>query len=49
MKTIILLSNVTDLVAFSYSEGGPLPDDIVKLLDDAWTKVKAQVPYYAQT
>ena len=29
------------------SEGGPLPDDIIALFDEAWIKGMAQMPYYA--
>lgn len=32
---------------FHLSEGGPLPDEIVKALDDAWVKAKAVGGYYA--
>ncbi|KAG2139307.1 NADP-dependent oxidoreductase domain-containing protein [Suillus clintonianus] len=28
-------------------EGGPLPDEIVKLLDETWKKAKAVAPHYA--
>jgi aflatoxin B1 aldehyde reductase len=28
-------------------EGGPLPDEIVKLLEGAWQKAKAVAPHYA--
>ena len=37
------------LVECYYSEGGPLPDEIVKLLDEAWEKAMPQVPWYAET
>jgi len=30
------------------SEGGPLPDDALKLLDDAWAKAMSLVPLYAR-
>jgi aflatoxin B1 aldehyde reductase len=30
-----------------HSEGGPLPDEIVKLLEGAWQKAKAVAPHYA--
>jgi hypothetical protein len=30
-----------------FSEAGPLPSDIVELLDKAWAKSKSVVPYYA--
>jgi aflatoxin B1 aldehyde reductase len=30
------------------SEGGPLPDDALKLLDDAWAKVMGLVLHYGK-
>jgi aflatoxin B1 aldehyde reductase len=30
------------------SEGGPLPDDALKLLDDAWAKAMSLVPLYGK-
>jgi aflatoxin B1 aldehyde reductase len=30
------------------SEGGPLPDDALKLLDDAWVKAMSLVPFYGK-
>jgi aflatoxin B1 aldehyde reductase len=30
------------------SEGGPLPDDALKLLDDAWAKAMSLAPLYGK-
>jgi hypothetical protein len=30
-----------------HSEGGPLPDEVVKLLEVAWERAKAFAPHYA--
>jgi hypothetical protein len=32
----------------AYSEGGPLPDDALKLLDDAWVKAMSLAPPYGK-
>lgn len=41
-------SNVTQVEwNLKSCERGPLPGDIVKLLDEAWINTKAQMPYYA--
>ena len=31
----------------NYSEGGPLPDEVVSLLDGAWEKGRGVAAYYA--
>jgi len=41
-------SNIGQVDAnIKYSEGGPLPDDALKLLDDGWAKAMSLVPFYA--
>ncbi|KAG1737404.1 NADP-dependent oxidoreductase domain-containing protein [Suillus lakei] len=45
---IIGASNIDQLEdSLKGNEGGPLPDDVVKLLEDAWGKAKGVAPHYA--
>jgi hypothetical protein len=41
------MHNIRTSFLFLHSEGGPLPDEVVKLLEEAWKKAKVSSPHYA--